>query len=139
MESSMVIQGRSVRQEDIDHIRDLIVSNPGWNRTRICAELCRKWGWFNPLGQMKDMACRTLLLKLEALGYITLPKRQRPCPNGYRNRAIQDVIHDTAPIEGSLEELMPLSMEVVPLKQRLSYRERKDKEGFFPGTCTPIS
>ena len=109
----MVIQGRSVRQEDIDHIRDLIVSNPGWNRTRISAELCREWGWINHLGQMKDMACRTLLLKLEALGLLSLPKRQGPCPNAYRNRSIQDVFHDTRPIEGSLQELTPLSIEVV--------------------------
>ena len=109
----MVIQGRSISLEDVAHVQELISSNPGWNRTRISRELCREWEWFNRLGQMKDMACRTLLLKLEALGYITLPKRQRPSPNAYRNRAIQAVFHDTRPIEGSLRELMPVSIEVV--------------------------
>jgi hypothetical protein len=63
---------------------------------------------------MKDMACRSLLLKLERLGYLTLPERQgSSSPNTYRNRAIQDVFHDTTPIESSLRELMPLSVEVV--------------------------
>jgi hypothetical protein len=101
-------------QEDIAAIRDLIVSNPGWNRSRLSRELCRRWEWFNHLGQMKDMACRTLLLKLEGLGWVTLPKRQGPCsPNAHRNRTIQDVFHDTAPIEGFLRDLMPLSIEVI--------------------------
>jgi hypothetical protein len=109
----MVIQGRSISLEDVAHVQELISSHPGWNRTRISRELCREWEWFNRLGQMKDMACRTLLLKLEALGYVTLPKRQRPSPNASRNRTIQAVFHDTTPIEGSLRELMPVSIEVV--------------------------
>lgn len=119
MEDFMVIQGRSVSKEDIAQVRELIRSNPSWHRTRLSRELCQEWGWFNHRGQVKDMACRTLLLKLEALGFLILPKRQRPCPNAYRNHAIQDVFHDTTPIEGTLVELMPLSIEVV-----------KDKESF---------
>jgi len=116
----MAIQGRSVSKEDIAHIRELIRSNPSWHRTRLSRELCQEWGWFNHQGQVKDMACRTLLLKLEALGYLTLPKRQAVSPNAYRNRAIQDVFHDTRAIEGSLRELTPLSIEVVKDKGSLS-------------------
>jgi len=113
METSMVIQGRSVSEEDIEQIRELMRSNPSWHRTRLSRELCQEWGWFNHRGQVKDMACRTLLLKLEALGCFSLPKRQGSCPNAYRNRAIQAVFHDTRPIEGSLRELSPVSIEVV--------------------------
>ena len=121
MGNRIVIQGRSISQEDIADIRQVIVSNPNWNRTRISRELCRRWEWFNHLGQMKDMACRTLLLKLERLGCLILPKRQGPSsPNAYRHRTIQDVFHDTTPIESFLRDLMPLSIEVV-----------KD-EGLFP-------
>jgi Druantia protein DruA len=110
----MVIQSRSISQEDIKQIRDMIISNPGWNRTRVSKELCRRWEWFNHLGHIKDMACRTLLLKLEGQGYLTLPVRQGPSsPNTYRNHAIQDVFHETRLIEGSLRELMPLAIELV--------------------------
>ena len=113
MEISMVIQGRSISKEGVAQIRELMQSNPGWHRTRLSRELCQKWGWFNHNGQAKDMACRTLLLKLEALGYLTLPQRQGPCPNASRNRAIQEVFHDTTPIEGSLQDLLPVSIEAV--------------------------
>jgi len=68
----MVIQGRSISKEGVAQIRELMQSNPGWHRTRLSRELCQKWGWFNHNGQAKDMACRTLLLKLEALGYLTV-------------------------------------------------------------------
>jgi len=120
MENSMVIQGRTVSEEDIAQIQELMRSNPNWHRTQLSRELCREWGWVNHRGQVKDMACRTLLLKLEALGYVTLPKRQRACPNAYRNRVIQDVFHDTTPIEGCVQGVMPLSIEVVKDKGSLS-------------------
>lgn len=116
----MVIQGRSVSEEDIAQIQELMRFNPNWHRTQLSRELCREWGWVNHLGQVKDMACRTLLLKLEALGYLTLPKRQRACPNAYRNRVIQDVFHDITLIEGCVQGLMPLSIEVVKDKGSVS-------------------
>jgi len=59
------------------------------------------------------MAARTLLLKLERLGEIHLPERQRPSPNGYRNRSITDVPHDNSPIESNLRSLQPL--KIAPL------------------------
>jgi hypothetical protein len=117
----MVIQGRSISQEDIEQIRNVIVSNPSWNRTRVSRELCQRWEWVNHLGRMKDMACRTLLLKLERLGHLRLPERQgSSSPNTYRNRSIQDVFHDTTPIGSSLRELIPLSIEVVKDRGLLS-------------------
>jgi hypothetical protein len=116
----MVIQGRPVSKEDIAHIRELMGFNPGWHRTRLSRELCQEWGWYNHRGQVKDMACRTLLLKLERLGYFSLPERRASSPNAYRNRAIQDVFHDTTAIEGCIRSLQPLSIEVVKDKGTLS-------------------
>ncbi len=78
----MAIQSRSVKEKDIAQIRELIESNPRWQRTRLSRELCREWEWFNHPGQVKDVACRTLLLKLEALGYLTFPKRQGTSSTG---------------------------------------------------------
>lgn len=46
-----------------------------WNRTRLSRELCLVWNWRNNAGRLKDMACRTLLLKLEARGQIRLIRR----------------------------------------------------------------
>ena len=120
MSNGMVIQGRLLSSDDIERVREIIVSNPSWRRTRISQELCSRWGWFNHLGQPKDMACRSLLLKLEAKGYITLPARSVFPLNGLQHRSIPDINPDTTPIAASLRDLLPLSMEIVKGKDSLS-------------------
>lgn len=116
----MVIQGRVISRGDIDIVREIIASNPSWRRTRISQELCNRWGWFNHLGQPKDMACRSLLLKLEAKGYITLPARSTFPANGLQHRDIPDITPDTTPIAASLRDLLPLAIEVVKGKDSTS-------------------
>jgi hypothetical protein len=120
MSNGMIIQGRLLNSDDIDRVREIIVSNPSWRRTRISQELCSRWGWFNRLGQPKDMACRSLLLKLEAKGYITLPARSVFPLNGLQHRVIPDINPDKTPIAVSLRDLLPLSIEVVRGKDSLS-------------------
>jgi hypothetical protein len=75
MEMGKVIQGRYVTAGDIGLIRGLLKNNPDWNRSRLSRDLCERWDWRNGKGRLKDMAARTLLLKLERLGEIRLPPR----------------------------------------------------------------
>jgi len=105
MEDAIDLQGRTLTPADLDTIRDLILSHPGWNRTRLSRELCALWDWRTPSGQVKDMACRTMLLKLHRRGLIQLPARQRPSVNHRRGKAFEPVLHDTLPWHGSLAEL----------------------------------
>jgi len=79
------MQGRAVSATDIGLIRSLLVEQPAWGRTRLSVELCRRWNWRNAPGRPKDMADRTLRLKLERAGHIRLPPRQRPWSNALRN------------------------------------------------------
>ena len=109
----MVIQGRKLRAEDIGLIQGLLAEHRDWNRTRLSEELCRLWDWRNAQGRIKDMAARTLLLKLERGGHIRLPERRGPSPNGFRNQYAPLVDHATTPIYGALHNLRPLSVSVV--------------------------
>lgn len=110
MEPIMVtIQGRQF-YPDTALIGELLADNPGWGRTRLSVELCERWDWRNPNGQLRDMACRNLLLRLEKRGHIVLPPRQRKSTNGYRNRSAQWVCHRSEPIEESLAALLPLHL-----------------------------
>jgi hypothetical protein len=108
----MKIQGRNLSEQDIAWIRELIQSRPEWHRSRLSQELCTAWNWTNANGQPKDMACRTMLLKLERLGYIRLPA-PRAVGVGNAKRVIRSVAHDTTSITGSLRELLPLRIEVI--------------------------
>lgn len=113
MEEEAAIQQRTMGPEDIGLVRDLLVAHPEWNRTTLSRELCRHWGWRNGVGQLKDMACRNWLLKLERRGDILLPARQSISPNGFRHRQLAEVAHDSSPIAGVLRALRPLRIDVL--------------------------
>ncbi len=109
----MLVQGRTVTAEALRLIRRLLATHPAWHRTRLSRHLCEFWNWRAPSGRPKDMACRSLLLKLEARGLLTLPARQRPPVNAFRNRAIGAMPHETTPVHGPLPALTPLRVEPV--------------------------
>jgi hypothetical protein len=113
VETERIIQGRRVGPEELALVRHWLATEPGWHRTRLSRELCRHWDWRNEAGRLKDMACRTLLLKLERRGEIRLPARQAVSVNGFRNRRCIERPHDRAPITGSLSALQPLQIEVL--------------------------
>jgi len=97
-------------------VRHWLATQPAWNRTRLSRELCELWNWRNEAGRLKDMACRTLLLKLERRGHIRLPMRQSPSPNALRNRRTLKLPCDRTPIEGALGDLQPVRID--PLGER---------------------
>ena len=127
MDETIMVQGREITQDDIELVRRLIEANPSRNRTRLSKELCLLWNWRAANGQIKDMACRTLLSKLEQRGHITLPRRRSP-GRGCRKVSIPYVPHNTAAIACSLSALKPVHVWLVEntglldLFQSLLYR-----------------
>ena len=113
MDRELVIQGRTIRPEDVALIRAWLEAHPGSNRTRLSRELCAGWNWRNGVGRLKDMACRSLLLKLEARGDIRLPPRRTASVNGLRNRRVPELEHDRTAIEGPLQLLQPVGVAPV--------------------------
>jgi len=109
----MTVQGRRLTTADILRIRQLIAENPTWSRRRLSETLAEEWGWRNATGQLKDMAARTLLLKLDARGLIELPPRRRMPSNrmAVGRVALQD--WDTAAVTGTLGQLGPLTVQEI--------------------------
>ena len=108
-----MVQGRTGLPEHLCLIRQWLEQNPSWNRTRLSRELCRHWDWRAVSGRYKDMACRSLLLKLEQRNLLTLPLRHSPPKNAFRHRLIPFVPHSTCPIDSPLKALLPLQIEIV--------------------------
>lgn len=109
----LILQGRLVTPEDINLINQLMVENPDWHRTRLSRELCRMWDWRGDRGNLKDMACRSLLLKLEKLDYIRLPKALSGNNNSLRCHPVEPVLHSKEPIHSEIKELYPIEIRVV--------------------------
>jgi hypothetical protein len=117
-----IYQGRFLGEAEIAQVRGLIAGHPQWHRRRISEELVRLWEWRNPAGQFKDMAARTLLLKLEGRGWITLPPRRRPPVNRMARRSPveADLFCEQASEEVclALVELQPLGIEEISLERQ---------------------
>lgn len=113
MSDGLLMQGRKLAKEDLLQIRRLIADNPGWSRRRLSEVLCAEWDWRNGSGRLKDMATRTLLVKLDARGLITLPARRRMPSNRMAARQAPRQMWDSTPITGTLRDVGPLTLREV--------------------------
>jgi len=113
-----ILQGRRIGSSEIGEIKGLIEANPLWNRRRLSVALAQRWQWYATSGQLKDMAARSLLLKLHERGLIVLPERWR-APTTRRSVAIADLFDSLPPepVESSLSSLRPLQIQVVGPKK----------------------
>jgi len=109
MQTSMTIQGRCITPDNVTQINQLILKQPDWHRTRLSKELCQLWNWRNDKGDLKDMSCRSLLLKLYRQGHISLPPQRRTPPHLIK-RKISDVPHNTDPISTDFADLQPIAI-----------------------------
>lgn len=115
MEYSHLIQGRNLSESNLSEVRCLIATHPAWSRRRISVELAEVWNWRTNTGQLKDMAARSLLLKLEQRGMLTLPlRRQKATQRSHIAAAApNDELALTAAITEPLADLQPLRLEAV--------------------------
>ena len=110
MKESIRLQGRELSAADLAYIRDQIAEHADWHRTRLSREICAAWNWTDKVGRFKDMACRTMLLKLERRGLLTLPPRRRPSVNHNRGKSFHPVLHGTSMIDSTLGPLQPITL-----------------------------
>lgn len=113
-----IVQGRRIGRVEIEEIRALIESHPQWSRWRLSQALAHQWQWYAASGQLKDMAARTLLLKLHRRGRITLP----PCRGAPVRRRAPPAVDLQAPpapepMDGPLACLSPLRIRLVGPRQ----------------------
>ena len=57
---TVTIQGQRC-SPDLSFIERLLAEHPDWGRSRLSVALCEQWNWRGANGQLKDMACRSLL------------------------------------------------------------------------------
>ena len=140
--SAICVQGRLLTPADLDNIRELRREHPQWSRRQLSEHLVRQWQWRNDAGRLKDMAVRTLLLKLQARGLIDLPAPLTR--NGNRQRRAQPPTLTQSelfsarpdPITGPLSALQPVVLELVadaPQRRRVTQLLRQHHYQGFSG------
>jgi hypothetical protein len=99
----------------LQDLRQWVGENPHWSRWRLSRELAARWDWRNGAGVLKDMAARTLLVKLAHRGLIALPERRQVPTNRMRcgPPSTLEWAQPGQPITGPLAQLEPLSLQEV--------------------------
>lgn len=111
MKSAMFIQGRKTSEEDIHFVCNLIKKNPDLNRKGLSVELSKIWNWRDTSGRLKDMACRSFMLKLHRQGRIVLPAPLHAPVK--RKKNFPGVLHLKVPIVCPLKKLLPLQIKLI--------------------------
>lgn len=113
MEEPLTLRGRQVTPKDLTFIQSLIRDHWHQGRKSISRELSHHWQWYQSNGNLKDMACREILLRLEQMGLIQLPPRRNSAFNERRNRMPSMVKTLETPLEGKLSHFSPLELKMV--------------------------
>lgn len=114
MELPTILQGRPFGPEQLAQVQALLGQKGNWSRYRLSRELARQWEWRTPQGQLKDMAARTLLLKLEEGGWIELPPRRMKSPTRSGRPPVGEApIPEPMAVASPLAELLPLRVQEV--------------------------
>ena len=73
--------GRRFFDEEVAAISKFIAEHPSACRREIARWTCEQIGWLTPGGQLKEMSCRVALLRLQALGFLELPRPRKRSGN----------------------------------------------------------
>jgi hypothetical protein len=122
MERKITILKREIGSTELEVIKDLINRFGARGRTYISKELCRLWDWRLPNGQLRDIACRDLLRRLERRGYIQLPPllhgARKP---GYTNKTLLPKEFRCTAVVQSLRYFSCIAIEMVRGSDRESF------------------
>lgn len=114
MQLPTLLQGRPFGPEELAQVQALLGQPGDWSRYRLSRELARLWNWRTPAGQLKDMAARTLLLKLQERGWIELPPARMKSPTrSGRAPVLGGPGLPESALGGALEQVLPLQLHEV--------------------------
>jgi hypothetical protein len=102
------LHGRWVSEDDFALLQGLITAHPEWSRLKLSVDVAGLWNWRTATGQLRDMAVRNALNKLQERGLIELPARQKR--GGQRSRRLlsEEQVPTAQPLLQTLASLQPL-------------------------------
>jgi hypothetical protein len=114
VERPLTILKREIGPAELAQIKGLLETTGHRGRTYLSKELCQLWDWRLPNGQLRDIACRDLLRRLEKRGLIELPPPLHPARRpGYKNTTSLPKDFVPTVLSQSLREFSSLEIEMV--------------------------
>lgn len=125
MPNAFTCLGRTFSSEEIALIQEVVDTCSALSQTELACTLAELLEWKRPSGGLKNWECRTLLLRLQEAGLLTLPAAQVTRPRGSRTRIPKTAQGEAGRVvEGSVGDVTPVTLDrVVSKEQRLLFRE----------------
>ncbi len=109
--------GRRFSRKQIAQIQQTVKTFQRLSRRELAHTICEHYDWFTPNGSNRVHTCLATLEEIEKLGIITLPAKDESKKRGSPKKIIfTEVTNQQLAIDGSLDKLMPLSIQVVTEK-----------------------
>jgi hypothetical protein len=113
MDKQLSYRGRTIRDNQVAQIAELIAAHPGASRRALSILVCQTWQWVQPNGTLCDALCRGLLLLLHRAGRIALPEPSWRSSRPARRSRPRPVDLPAVPLEAPLRALGPVAIEQV--------------------------
>lgn len=108
MDVKLRYRGRTITDDDVVFVRQLIEQNPTASRCKLSKLLCQAWNWTQPNGVLRDMVCRGLMLQMHREGHIELPPARYDKVKHLVRSKPKPVSVDTAELCCPLADIQPL-------------------------------
>ena len=120
LKNPITIRNRVITDSELEKIRHTVATYWNSGRSAISHILCEQWNWRQANGQLKGMACRELLLRLERLGHIGLPPRIKKKCNTIKVAALPKhyQLSNVQPISGRVDLFNSLQLELIADKKQ---------------------
>ena len=139
MQAPFSYRGKIFTLDDVHFIRNLIAENPDASRWALSRKLCVAWDWVQPNGALRDMVCRSFMLRLHEAGHIKLPAKKRNPDNPLVNRKSPGKIEiDQTPINKSLSEILPIEIRQVRRTTLEKTANSLIEHYHYLGYCHPV-
>ena len=99
------LRGRHISQADLAIVQSTVAQHWSKGRSAISRLICEQWNWRQPNGEIKERACRAMLVSLEQKGLIDLlPRLRGNSRRTSRSTRQLRVDIDTSEIDGKLSD-----------------------------------
>src|SRR5258708_2635521 len=102
------VHGRWVSAADFARLQSWMPADREGSRRKLSVAVAALWDWRTATGQLRDMAVRTALNRLQERGFIALPARQKRGGQRWRPLLSAAQVPAAEPIGQTLAALQPL-------------------------------
>lgn len=109
--------GRTLRKQQITDIQTTVKNFPALSRRELAHTICEHLKWTTPRGIDKIQTCLNAMDEMELRGIISLPSKIKQKKKVQKKIQWSDRTNEAPLIDCALNELMPISLQVVTEKE----------------------